>query len=146
MGSIRFCGCGWQSEDPFVCFVRNLHKGLGSEISHETGRGRGKDGPWVKRRRYNIEVDRTGQLAGKSRRLLGCVDPDAGLANLRGWVSIPGDFVGISLEYTLAIAHRMQGKCHKLPPFLRSELTQVLVCLSSFLPPSRLCMLCFVCP
>ena len=30
--------------------------------------------------------------------------------------------------------------------FLRLELTQVRVCLFSFLPLSRLCMLCFVCP
>ena len=40
----------------------------------------------------------------------------AGLVNVKRWVSFPGGFVGISLEYTLAIAHRILGKCHKLLP------------------------------
>ena len=34
-----------------------------------------------------------------------------------------------SYEYTLELAHRMHKKCHKLLSFLRSELTQVRVCL-----------------
>ena len=32
-----------QLEDLFVCFVRDPHKGLAREISHETGRGQGKE-------------------------------------------------------------------------------------------------------
>ena len=36
----------------------------------------------------------------------------AGLADVRGWVSVPYGFVGISLEYTLALAHRCT-ECYK---------------------------------
>ena len=42
MDGNRFCGCGCQSEDSFVCFGG---KGLVREISRETGRKRGKEGP-----------------------------------------------------------------------------------------------------
>ena len=41
--SIRFGGCGCQSKDHFV-LMRNPHKGLGCEMSHETRRGWGKEG------------------------------------------------------------------------------------------------------
>ena len=44
MGGIRFCGYGFQSEDPLSVLARNPHKGLAREIFHETGRGRGKEG------------------------------------------------------------------------------------------------------
>ena len=57
--------------------------------------------------------------------------------------------VGISLKYTLALAHRCTEsytKVSQTSPFLRLELTQARVCLFSFLPPTRLCMLCFGCP
>ena len=59
MGGIRFCGCGcgYQSEDPFVC-CRAKPTQRAFAISHETGRGRGKEGPRVKRRR---RVKRSGQ-------------------------------------------------------------------------------------
>ena len=56
------------------------------------------------------------------------MDPDAGLANVRRWDSIPGDFVGIWLEYTLLIACRCTESCKKVSqtfPFLGLELTQV---------------------
>ena len=42
----------------------------------------------------------------KEMQLLGPVDPEAVLANVRGWVSIPGGCEGISLECRLAIAYR----------------------------------------
>ena len=83
-----------QSEDYFV-LLQNPHKWLVHEISHLTGRGRRKEGPRVKRRSQSSEGGRT---AGDNRRLLGPVDSEAGLANVRGWVSVPGGFVGISLE------------------------------------------------
>ena len=86
---------------------------------------------------------------GRREQELGLVDSEAGLANVRGWVSVPGGFVGISLEYTLALAHRCTesyAKVSQTSHFLRLELTQAHVCLFSLLPPSRLCMLCFVCP
>ena len=65
--------------------ARNPHKGLAREISHETGRGRGKEGSrvnrsgqnrpvdrsrgkqTVKRRRQKREVERAEQSAGESR-------------------------------------------------------------------------------
>ena len=138
---------------PLSVLMRNPHKGLAREISHETGRGRGKESPRVKRRRQNREVDWTDQSTEQTRaenravskreQELGCVVSDAGLTNVR-WVSIPGNFVEISLEYTLVIASRCTESCTKVSqtaPFLR-----VRVWLFSFLPPSRLCMLCFVCP
>ena len=54
----------------------------------------------------NRDVNRTGQSAGKRRWLLGPVDSEAGLANVRGWVCTPDDFGGISIKNTLALAHR----------------------------------------
>ena len=121
MGGIRFCGRGFgcQSEDPFVLFWCEIHtKGLRAKfptrpeedegrkvpVSKEGGRtkrteqGNGKSTA-VSRREQSTEV-------GGSR-LLGPVGPEAGLTNVRGWISIPGDFVGILLEYTLALAHRL---------------------------------------
>ena len=92
---------------------------------------------------------RQNKAVGRREQALGPVDLELGLANVRGWVSVPGGFLGISLEYTLALAHRYTEsyvKVSQTSPFLRLELTQVRVCLFSFLPPSRLCMLCFVCP
>ena len=122
MLGIRCIGVGASQRIPLSVLVQNPHKGLAQEISHETGRGLGKEGPRaeekeeVKRRRQNREVDRIEQPVGESRWQLGSMDSKAGLANIRRWVSIPGDFVGVSLEYTLAIAHRMLEKCHKLLP------------------------------
>ena len=90
-----------------------------SRQSRAIDRSRGK--PSVKRRKQRAgqkrEVDRrelSTEVGGS--RLLGCEDPKAGLANVTGWVSIPSDFVGISLKYMLAIAPKMLGKCHKLLP------------------------------
>ena len=57
--------------------------------------------------------------------------------------------MGISLEYTLTKAHRCTESSVKESqtfPFLRLEPTHARVCLFSFPPSSRLCMLCFVCP
>ena len=60
-------------------------------------------------------------MEGKNRREqeLWPVDSEVGLANLRGWVTVPGGCMGISLEYTPALAHRCTesyAKCHKLLP------------------------------
>ena len=58
---------------------------------------------------------------------LGLVDPEAGLANVRGWVSVPGGCIGILLGYTLAIARSTENhtKVSQTSPFLHLELTQV---------------------
>ena len=60
-----------------------------------------------KHRSRQLAENRTGQSTevGGSR-LPEPVDPEAGFANMRSWISIPGDFLGISLEYTLVLAHR----------------------------------------
>ena len=131
--------------------MQNPHKGLAREISHKIGIGQGKEGSRVKRRRQNREVkrrkqDRTGQSAGESRRVLGCVDSEAKLANVRGWVSIPGSFEGISLEYMLTLALRCTesyAKVSQTSPFLRLELTQVRVCSLFFNPLG--CIYCVLC-
>ena len=71
----------------------------------------------------------------------------AGLANVRGWVRVPSGLVGISLEYTFALADRCTESYEKVSqtsPFLCLELTQARVCLFPFLSPSWLCVLCFV--
>ena len=65
---------------------------------------------------------------------------------MRGWVSIPLGFVGISLEYTLALAHRCtesQAKVSQTSPFLRLEITQVRVYSLFFRPLS--CVCCVLC-
>ena len=110
-------GVGDSHRIPLSVLARNPHKELAREIFHETGRRRGKEGRRAEQgRRQNREGGRTDQSTevGGNRqsrevdrreqsievggsRLLGCVGPEAGLANVRGWVSIPGGFVGISL-------------------------------------------------
>ena len=70
MGGIPFCGCGSQSENPFVFLVENPRKGPSHEISHKTGRGRGKKGPRkaVNRREQQRTVGRREQSReGQSR-------------------------------------------------------------------------------
>ena len=57
---------------PFSVLVRNPHKGLAGEISHETGRmreGRSERGQkdTVSRREQKRPVDRTGQSGDESR-------------------------------------------------------------------------------
>ena len=106
-------GEGASQRIPLSALARDLLKGLAREIFPVTRRGRGKEGSRENRRRQNRDVDWTGQSTEvegsrqlrEERRLLGPVDSVAGLANVRGWVSIPGNFVGISLELTLALAH-----------------------------------------
>ena len=139
-------GVGASQRIPLSVLARNLHKRLAREISHRKktrkGRSLGEQKKAVNRREQNRPV-------GRREQELGPVDSEAGLANVRGWVSVPPGFAGISLEYTLALGHRCTGsyaKVSQTSPFLHLELTQVLVCLFSFLPHSWLCMLCFVCP
>ena len=143
---------------PLSVLGRNPHKELAREIFHETGRGRGKEGPWENREGSRKEKraekrpgQRKRQSAGESRWLLGCVDLDDGFANVRRWVGIPGDFVGISHEDTLVIACRCRESCTKVSqtsPFLRLELTQVHVCLFVcslfFLPLGCVCCVLWV--
>ena len=147
MLSIRFVGVGVgvrASQIPLSVLVRNPHKGLTFEISYETRRRQGKARS-QSRTEEGIQQKRAVKRREQEQRP---VDSEAGLANVRGWVSVPGGFVGISLEYTLAIAHRCTEsytKVSKTSLFFRLELKQACVCLLSFLPPSQLCILCFLC-
>ena len=128
-----------QSEDSFVCFGAKAtqdRKRMREERSESQQKWTGQ---------------RTDQLTekGSRQKRAGAITCGlrSGLANVRGWVSIPYGFVEISLEYMLTLAHRCTesyAKMSQTSPFLRLELTQV--CLFSFLPPSRLYILCFVCP
>ena len=77
-------------------------------------------------------------LGPKEWQLLGPVDTEAGLANVRKPVNVHGGCVGISRKYMSVIAYR------NTESYTKANLIRV--CLFSFLPPSRLCMLCFVCP
>ena len=144
---------------PLSVLARNPHKGLAHKISHETKRGQVKESPRVKRsqnteetRAENGEADsrekETEQTSRQKRAGTRTCGLRSGLANMRGWVSVPSGFVEISVKYILMLAHRCTenyDKVSKTSPFLRLELSQVCICLISFLPPSKLCMLCFVC-
>ena len=107
-------GVGDSQRIPLSVLARNPHKGLACEISHETGRRRGRarsqDRPGQlteKKKAGNRAVDRRKQSTEQSsqqekgvsrsrrrptvweRRLLEPVDPGAKLVNERGWVSVP---------------------------------------------------------
>ena len=49
---------------PLSVLVRHPHKGVAREIFHKTGRGRGKEGPRVKRSGQNRAVSRRQQEDG----------------------------------------------------------------------------------
>ena len=125
----------WVSASKFLClFWRKTHtKGLRAIFPTRPKEDERRKVPEL--RTEKEAKQRSGDNRAVSRRLLGCVVSDAGLANVRRWVSIPGDFVGISLEYTHAIACRCSESCTKVsqtPPFLCLELTQDHDCLSFF--------------
>ena len=132
---------------PLFALKRNPHKGVAREISCETGRRRRKARSQTSEQKKAVNRSR-GKATVRERRLiseqLAPVDSEARSANARGWTCVPGGCVGISLGYTLVIA-RCTQKCHKrLPSCTWTQPKSVLVC-SSFLPPSQLCMLSFVC-
>ena len=92
-----------QSEDSFICFgAKPTQRACVRDFSHDwkktregkvperTEESRGQD-----RRRQSVgesSQQKLGKLTVRERRLLGPVDPEAELANMRGWVSIPGSF------------------------------------------------------
>ena len=65
----------------------------------------------VSRREKSTEVGGSRQ-SREERRLREPVDSVARFAHVKGWVSVPGGFVGILLEYTLAIAYK-STKCQE---------------------------------
>ena len=160
--SVAWCTWVWVSASqkiPLSVLARNTHKGIAREISHETGRRRGKPRSQSRTEQSRTEqgsqqeraVDRSlGKPMVRERRLLGPVEQKAGLSNVRGWVSIPGDFVGISVEYTLAIAVRITESYSKLSQtslFVSLDRTQVRVCLfvCSLYFHTLSCVCCVLC-
>ena len=61
------CACAGASQTIHLSVLaRNPHKGLVREISHETGRERGKEGPREERRTQSAEGSSRKQSAGES--------------------------------------------------------------------------------
>ena len=139
-------------------WARNPHKGLAREISRETGKRQGKARSQGERREesreQNMAVRRREQWTeveeadGQGKATATTFGPRAGLADAREWVHVPGGYVGISLEYTIAIAHRYTesyAKVSQTSLFLCLELTQVLDCLSFFIFQPLSCVCCALC-
>ena len=92
--------------------ARNPQKGTARDNSHETGRGRGKEGPRAvqRRRKTDQSTDQGGQQkrqeqrTGQSTEVRG--SRQLSEVDRNKVVSVPCGFVGISLEYTLALTHR----------------------------------------
>ena len=141
---------------PLSVLARNTHKGLAREISYETGRRRGKAKSQSSQQQSTEEgsQQKSGKAAVREGRWLSeelePVDPEAGLAKARGWVNVPGGCVGISLRYTLAIAHRCTRKSHKSVTnisllALGANQNPCLFVLLFFLPLGCICCVLCVC-
>ena len=130
----------WVSDNqriPLFVLAWKPHNGPAREISDETGRSREK--ATSQGSQQNKAVNRSrGKTTVRERRLLseelGPVDSKPRTVNARGWVSVPGGCVGISLGYTLAIARCTENhtKVSQTSPFLHLELTKVRACLFFF--------------
>ena len=70
---------------PLSVLAWNPHKGLAREISNETGRGQGKEGPRAEQKKAESRAlgrtEQSTEIGGS--RLPGPVDSEAGLANVR---------------------------------------------------------------
>ena len=105
MSSIHFCGYGWVPIGGFLCLsLRETDtKGLHGRFPTRPEEDDGRQGP-------RAVITNRGKASVRERQLLseeqGPVNSDAGLANVRGWISVPGGCAGISLGYTLVIVHR----------------------------------------
>ena len=110
IGDIRFCGCGWMPIRGSLClFWYKTHtKGLRTRFPARPEENEGKPDPRAVNRSQGKVTVRERQLLSEE---LGPVDPEARLADVRGWVSIPCGCVGILLGYMLVIAHRCTEKC-----------------------------------
>ena len=125
-----------------ICRLLNPHKGPAREISHETGSGQGKEVPREDRRRQSAEGSSRDQSAGEVSQEKDTVsrgesrDQSAGEVSQEDavsrrenredsrqrWKQAREDksaalvaLWGFSLEYTLALAHRMHKKYYRLP-------------------------------
>ena len=131
--------------------ARNPHKGLGCEISCETGSGRGKEDArevsWQRipeedsrqkgaegtsRQNRSVREMKAGQKREKNRSQKDdCRLTEARLTYARKWVSIPSGFVEVSRKYTPMIACKCTESSTKVSQtslLLRLELTQARFC------------------
>ena len=160
MDDIRFCVCRCQSENSFVCFGANPpQRACARDLPRD---GRTREGRSERRQKKTVcrrEQERTVGMRGQSReghshesgtketsqqkserRLLGPVD-----LQMQGWLmreSKSALLVALSefsLGYTLALAHRMHKKCHRLPSVALGANPRPCFSFCSFLPASRLC-------
>ena len=138
--------CGCQSDDPFVCFGTKPAQRAYAQDRKWTREGRSERGQKDSQQEVPGEDSqemRVGQRRGQS------TESQKGgfwdLLTHRGRVNQREEMSALlvalwefSLKFTLALAHRMHKKCHGIS-LLHLELTQVCVCIFSFLPPSWLC-------
>ena len=125
IGGIRFCGCGcgWVSvRGSLRPLWHETHACAWNFLQDRKMTREGKSPrQWTKESSQQKKaVNRSrGKALVRERRLLSeeqwPVDPEAWLANVWRWVSVPGGCLGISLGYTLAIAHRCTESYRKVP-------------------------------
>ena len=150
MGGIHFCECGCQSEDLFVCFGAKPTQKAGERDFPQDrkrtreGRSQREQKKPVNRRGQNRAVSRREQATARTCGRRGRVGQHERIS-LRSWW-LCENFAQIHAHASSADGTENCTKVSQNSPFLRLELTQVRVCLFSFLPPSQLCMLCFMCP
>ena len=136
MGGIRFCGRGCKSEDSFVCFVAKPTQRTGArDLPRDwkwtrEGRSQRRQKLTISRREQRRTVDRREQSkedhsrdeSRTERRPINrsqkaaartCWPTDAALTHANRWVNIPSGFVGVSREYTPAIACKCPGNSTK---------------------------------
>ena len=106
---------------PLSVLARNPHEGLVCEISCETGRRRGQGRSQGSRQKKAVRDSRRKATVWERQLVseeLGPVDPEAGSASVREWVSVPGSCVEI-FKYTLVTDTEAQntGKV-STPPLL----------------------------
>ena len=143
---IRCVGVGkCQSEYSFVCFgAKPTQKAYAQNFPPEEDKGRKvRESTEVDRRDQGIKTDQSTEQGSRQKRAgARTYGLRSRFTNVRGRVSVPCGFVGISLEYTLALAHRCTesyARVSQNSPFLRLELTQVCVCFLFFHPLGCVC-------
>ena len=136
MGGIHFSVCGCQSENHFICFgAKPTQRPCARDIPRDRmwvkeERSERRQKKWVSRREQKWSVG----LREQSR------EGEGHSRQKSAWL-VP--FVGVSLEYTLALAYRIHKRCQGIPLLALGADPSLCLFVSSFLPPSRLC---FVCP
>ena len=119
VGEICFCGrgCGWVSVRWFLCLLwcETHTKGLCTRLPTRLEEDEERQGPRAVNKSQGKVTVRERQLLSEE---LGPVNPEAGSASMRGWVSVLGSCVGILFEYMVVTAQkqRMPVKCQKLLP------------------------------